>query len=168
MLICAWYFDQQSSPLKTTKIDGKKLLVMDGDSFAIGEDSFRLKGIDAPELHQTCQDERGQSWDCGAGARAALVALLSEPRLSCDSEVSDKYQRALAICNTISSTDIAADQVRNGMAISDDFYGLRSYGDEEDQARNEKRGVWRGEFIPPDEWRTAHPRTIAPSPPAEC
>jgi endonuclease YncB( thermonuclease family) len=163
MLLCAWYFEQKSNPPRTTKVEGKKLLVMDGDSFAIGEDRFRLKGIDAPELHQTCKDERGQDWECGATARQALVDLLSEPRLSCDSEVADRYHRALATCTTIRSTDIASDQVRDGMAVSDDFYGLRSYGEEEDRATLEKRGIWRGDFMPPDEWRATHPRADQPT-----
>ncbi len=126
---------------------------MDGDSFAIGEDRFRLKGIDAPELNQPCKDAQGNDWACGMEARHALVALLTEPGLSCESEITDRYLRALATCNTIRSIDIAADQMRQGMAVSDDFYGVRTYGDEEDMAKNEKRGIWQGEFIPPAQWR---------------
>ena len=155
MLICLWYFDRQSAPPRTTKIESKKLLVMDGDSFAIGDDRFRLKGIDAPELHQNCKDAQGQNWACGKEARGALLQALSEPGLSCISEATDRYQRALATCNTIRSVDIAADQVRAGLAVSDDFYGIRTYGDEEDVAIQEKRGIWRGEFMRPSEWRAA-------------
>lgn len=167
MLVCAWYFEQQSIPLKTTKADGQKLFVMDGDSFAIGDARFRLKGIDAPELHQTCKDAQGQDWACGTAAREALVNLLSEPRLACESEVTDRYQRALATCNTIRSTDIAADQVRDGMAVSDDFYGIRTYGDDEDLASHEKRGIWVGEFMPPDEWRAVQATLRTKTQPAE-
>lgn len=167
MLLAAWYFDQQSVPPKTTKIDGKKLFVMDGDSFMIGEERFRLKGIDASELHQTCKDTQGRDWACGTAAREALIELLSEPRLSCESEVADRYHRALAICNNIRSTDIAADQVREGMAVSDDFYGIRSYGEEEDLASTAKRGIWIGDFMPPSEWRAAHPDLRTNTQPAE-
>ena len=154
MLICAWYFDRQSTPLKTTKVDGQKLFVADGDSFAIGAARFRLKGIDAPELHQICKDAQGHDWACGVEARKSLIGLLSEPRLSCDSYIADQYARALAICHTVRSTDIAADQVRAGMAVSDDSYGMRTYGDEEDTARQTKLGIWSGAFLTPSEWRT--------------
>jgi endonuclease YncB( thermonuclease family) len=167
MLVAAWYFDPQSAPSKTNMIEGRKLVVMDGDSFAIGVERFRLKGIDAPELHQTCTDAQGQDWACGAAARAALVKLLSEPRLSCESEVADRYHRALATCNTIRSTDIAADQVREGMAISDDFYEIRNYGEEEDVASQAKRGIWAGTFTLPSIWRAAHPNLRTNTQPAE-
>ena len=167
MLICLWYFDGQSAPPRTTKIEGKKLLVMDGDSFAIGDERLRLKGIDAPELRQTCKDAQGQDWACGKEARGALLHALSEPGLSCISEVTDRYQRAITTCNTNGSVDVAADQVRTGLAVSDDFYGIRTYADEEDEARNEKRGIWRGEFILPSEWRAAHPTLRTNTVPAE-
>jgi endonuclease YncB( thermonuclease family) len=157
MLICIWYFDRKSPPTTTIKADSEKLTVMDGDSFVIGSKKFRLKGIDAPELHQTCTNAQQQQWACGVAARETLVTLLAEPRLTCDSDVIDRYGRGLAVCNNIRSKDIAADQVRAGMAVSDDFYGVRSYGDEEDSAHDARRGIWAGEFIPPAEWRSTHP-----------
>ncbi len=157
MLISIWYFDNKSPPTIMTNADAEKLVVMDGDSFVIGSKKFRLKGIDAPELRQTCKDVQQRDWACGASARAALVTLLAEPQLSCESDVIDRYGRALAVCNNVRSKDIAADQVRAGMAVSDDFYGVRSYGDEEDSAHDARRGIWTGEFIQPAEWRSNHP-----------
>lgn len=167
MLICIWYFDRKSPPTTTIKADSEKLTVMDGDSFVIGSKKFRLKGIDAPELHQTCTNAQQQDWACGTAARASLVDLLSEPRLSCESDLTDRYARALATCSNIRSKDISADQVRAGMAVSDDFYGVRSYGDEEEDASEAKRGIWNGEFMPPSEWRTAHPILRTKTQPAE-
>jgi endonuclease YncB( thermonuclease family) len=45
--------------------------VKDCDSIMVGAADVRLYGIDAPELHQTCQ-RAGQSWACGAEAKAQL------------------------------------------------------------------------------------------------
>ncbi|MBL0925277.1 MAG: thermonuclease family protein [Sphingomonadaceae bacterium] len=150
-------------PMRTSAA-GKRLIVLDGDSFVIGGERFRLKGIDAPELHQVCRDAQGKTWGCGKVARQVLVKMLSEPRLTCESVATDQYNRLLATCNTIRSPDIAADQVRGGMAISDDFYGIRTYGDEQDNARQAKRGIWQGAFVSPAGWRALNTsqKTVAP------
>ena len=158
MMIGVYFLDRMSGRTVIVSVDKEPAIAADGDSFAIGQQKFRLKGIDATELHQICKDENGTDWACGQAAHTALVAALSEPRLSCATDARDRYHRALAICNNARSVDIAADQVRAGMAISSDFYGIRSYGGEEDDAKVAKRGIWRGTFDPPSQWRAAHPR----------
>ena len=126
--------------------------------FAIGVNKLRLDGIDAPEYRQTCRDASGIEWQCGKAARAALEKRLLEPGLACKAQTLDRYARALATCSTAQTADIGAAQVRDGMAVSHEYYGVRDYPDEEDAARGAKSGIWQGSFTPPDEWRATQSR----------
>jgi len=130
-----------------------KLYVFDGDSFKIGADKYRLDGIDAPEYKQNCKDAAGKDWACGKVARAALQTALRQRGLICTISGHDKYARAISVCKTDQAADIAAVQVSAGMALSDAFNGVKSYGREEKAARTAKRGIWQGTFISPKEWR---------------
>jgi endonuclease YncB( thermonuclease family) len=136
----------------------ERIIAADGDSFSIGARKFRLKGIDAPEYRQTCMNAAGVSWPCGDAARQSMAALLGQPGLSCHSGAHDRYGRALVTCAAGSVPDIAAAQVRAGMAISSASNTRRSYPREEDEARAAKRGIWQGSFMAPKEWRAAHVR----------
>jgi endonuclease YncB( thermonuclease family) len=145
-------------PKQTLSANDLTLKVQDGDSFEIGGKRLRLDGIDAPEYRQTCSDAKGLSWECGKAARAHLEKLLREPGLICEHEAADRYGRALASCRNATVADIAAVQVSEGFATSHEYYGIRDYGDEEDAAREAKRGIWRGKFTPPEVWRQLNPR----------
>ena len=151
MIAIAWLYD----PRESISAGNAKIHIADGDSFAIGTNKLRLEGIDAPEYHQTCRGADGADWQCGKAARAALEKRLLEPGLVCKAQTRDKYGRALANCSTGQSTDIGAAQVRDGMAISQEYYGVRDYPDEEDAAREARRGIWIGPFQQPDEWRAS-------------
>jgi endonuclease YncB( thermonuclease family) len=153
MLAGAWYYGKWTDQRQPVVIEGQKLFVADGDSFAIGPRKLRLDGIDAPEIRQVCKDSAGRDWPCGRTARAALEKLLTEPGLACEAEVQDRYARSLATCRTAQTVDIAAAQARDGMAVSDEFNGMRSYGEEEDAASDARRGIWQGAFVRPEEWR---------------
>jgi endonuclease YncB( thermonuclease family) len=153
LLVAGWYFDDRLDQWGPIPVAGQKISVADGDSFAIGDRKLRLNGIDAPEYRQTCKDASGTDWPCGRSARVALEQRLTEPGLMCEAEAHDRYARALATCRSKQTHNIAAAQVRDGMAISDEFYGSRSFGDEEDEAIAAKRGIWQGEFVHPKDFR---------------
>jgi len=53
---------------------GGRFFVIDGDTLSKGKERFRLLGIDAPELAQTCL-RGGESWPCGEEARRVLQRL---------------------------------------------------------------------------------------------
>jgi endonuclease YncB( thermonuclease family) len=158
LFFAAYFYGDNQATRSVIQANTQKVIAADGDSFIIGANKLRLKGIDAPEYNQNCTDEAGQQWQCGKAARGSLETLLAEARLSCEAEVRDRYGRALSTCSTVQTQDIAAAQVRAGMAVSDEWMGMRSYGEEEDAARLEKRGIWRGDFTPPSEWRAGHKR----------
>ncbi|WP_134497720.1 thermonuclease family protein [Microvirga pakistanensis] len=121
--------------------------VTDGDTIRIGEDRIRLKGIDAPEMEQTCS-RAGRAYRCGDVARRALTDLVSGETVRCRAAGRDRYQRILARC-TVKGTDIGARMVEEGWAVS---YG-RDYDREETRARDRSAGLWAGEFERPQDWR---------------
>jgi endonuclease YncB( thermonuclease family) len=166
-MIATWYFADLGTADRPIQLDGQAISVADGDSFAISDRKLRLDGIDAPEYRQTCSDASGKSWDCGKAARAALESLLRSPGLACTESAQDQYSRAIAKCSLDRIGDIGAAQVRAGMAVSHEYYGVRTYGDEEDAARAARRGIWVGKFIPPDEWRAIQATLRTNTVPAE-
>ncbi len=124
--------------------------VVDGDSLEIGIDRIRLFGIDAPEGRQDCQ-RNGQAWRCGEDAAAKLRSLVQGATLRCMPRDTDEYGRSVSVCKN-GTTDINAEMVRAGLALAYRRYS-NDYVDEENEARNAKRGLWAGEFTPPWDYR---------------
>ncbi len=128
---------------------------IDGDSLRLNGQEMRLKGIDAPELHQTCdRPAKGVSvsWECGRESRAWLRRLLARGLVTCVGSEKDRYGRLLVSCRVL-GVDINAEMVREGFAVS-----FGAYADEEKFARDDARGIWAGTFQAPREWRKTHPR----------
>jgi endonuclease YncB( thermonuclease family) len=128
---------------------------IDGDSLRIGDENIRLIGIDAPELRQTCRDERGRDWACGRDAHALLIRIVSRGKVTCASNGKDRYNRTLARCSAGDIADVGEALVREGYAI--DFM-KGGYQAAEADARAAKRGIWRGEFEQPRDWRAKNRR----------
>jgi endonuclease YncB( thermonuclease family) len=118
----------------------------DGDSLQIGEERMRLKGIDAPELSQTCE-RSGARWACGQEAKRLLQSLISAEGVRCAGTERDRFQRLLVVCHA-RGADINAAMVLRGMAVS---YG--GYGSEQGQAQVERVGLWAGTFEMPRVFR---------------
>jgi endonuclease YncB( thermonuclease family) len=129
---------------------GLSATAIDGDSLRTSSGEFRLIGIDAPELFQTCQDERGREWVCGREAHAFLRSLVSRGGLACASHSSDQYGRVLSTCSVHGIADVGEAMVRAGYALS---FMSASYQAAEAEASNAKRGIWRGTFERPEDWR---------------
>ena len=126
--------------------------VNDGDSLRSGDLRVRLYGIDAPELKQQCVDENGVLWGCGVAAQRQLNSLIGANKaLHCSLRDVDRYGRLIMQCFN-GATDIGAAMVRSGHAVA-----YRHFSDlymaEEEQAKTALKGIWRGTFIPPWEWR---------------
>ena len=120
--------------------------IADGDSVEIGGARLRLLGIDAPELAQSCEGDRG-AFACGESAKAHLAELVGGRPLACAWDRRDKFGRGLARCRA-GSLDLGAAMVRDGWAVA---YG--GFEAEEAEARRDRRGLWAGHFEWPQDFR---------------
>ena len=123
---------------------------IDGDSLRLAGHEIRLKGIDAPEIGQYCENKADRSYACGVVAKNWMRAQLQRGAVTCGIEGTDRYGRLLGLCR-VADQSINAAMVREGIAVD---YG--SFRREEAEARRELRGLWSGRFIPPAEHRAAH------------
>lgn len=123
---------------------------IDGDTLELGRARIRLHGIDAPESAQRCRAQ-GRLWTCGREATRALTRLIGRKQVACEERDRDRYDRIVAVC-TAAGQDLNAWMVAEGWALAYRRYS-RAYVAIERRARAAKRGVWRGEIVPPWEWR---------------
>ena len=124
--------------------------VIDGDTIEVAGTRIRLFGIDAPERGQGCQDE-GELWACGGLARLRLEDRISGHTVVCEERDQDRYGRIVAVCRA-DGEDLNAWMVSQGWALAYRRYS-QAYVDEEADAKAARRGVWRGDFVPPWDWR---------------
>ena len=124
--------------------------VIDGDSILVGRVEVRLHGIDAPEAKQTCVLD-GVRWPCGRQATRALRNLIEGRVVVCDERDRDNYGRVVAVCRH-DGTNVNAWLVANGWAMAYRRHSL-AYVHPESEARSARRGIWRGDFVAPWDWR---------------
>lgn len=135
-------------------------VVIDGDTIDVAGERVRLHGIDAPELDQTFW-YRGKRLACGEMALAALEALTAGVKLRCEIIKRDRYGRLVAKCFSPNGIDIGRRLVSAGWALAYRRYSM-DYVDAENTARKAKRGMWRGTFAKPWEWRTRRDSNAEP------
>jgi endonuclease YncB( thermonuclease family) len=124
--------------------------VIDGDTLEVRGTRVRLFGIDAPESRQTCTlDDR--SYRCGQQAALALADKIGRRPVTCARRDTDRYGRLVAVCR-LGRVDLNGWLVREGWALAYRAYST-AYADEEAAAQRARRGLWRGSFTPPWEWR---------------
>jgi endonuclease YncB( thermonuclease family) len=139
---------------------GAKIVAADGDSLrAANGAEYRIFGIDAPELHQSCREANGDSWLCGRAAKAKLTTLISGGNVACQLRNTDRFGRNVAVCSADGVPDLGEAMVRDGYAIDLGAKFGNPYAAAETEARAAKRGIWRGSFERPSDWRQANPRT---------
>tara|TARA_A100001011_G_C13942049_1_gene687580 strand:- start:209 stop:721 length:513 start_codon:yes stop_codon:yes gene_type:complete len=134
--------------------------VIDGDTIKINGISVRLFGIDAPEKNQICLIEN-QTYNCGLKSKNFLQSLITGT-VECSYNNLDRYGRIIGKC--ISHTKIVNQNmkenfylnyimIRNGHAVEYKRYSKGEYSEAENLAIKEKRGIWRGKFDRPEDWR---------------
>lgn len=132
--------------------------VIDGDTLAMTGERFRLLGIDAPELDQTCT--RGSEiWECGKEATALLAGLTAGKQISCEQIERDSYRRIIAICRA-EGVDLSEIMASTGMAITLPQFS-DAYVSAEADARTRRVGIWGSTFEPPVNYRAARPEQYA-------
>ena len=138
---------------------GAKIVSIDGDTIRASNGvEYRLFGIDAPELHQSCNEADGKSWLCGRAAKAKLTTLINRGNVDCVSRAKDRFGRVVAVCSAEGIPDLGEQMVRDGYAIDLGGPAGHPYREAEAEAEAAKRGIWRGTFQRPSDWRQANPR----------
>ena len=140
-----------------------KAHVIDGDTIKINKISIRLYGIDAPEKNQICQDLRGESYNCGLRSTRFLKNLIrTSTRVKCSYKNLDRYGRIIGKCisytkvqnsNKIIPFDLNYQMVATGHAVEYKRYSRGEYSKAEENAKRERKGLWKGEFDRPEKWR---------------
>lgn len=143
------------APGKADALTGRAT-VIDGDTIEISGQRIRFNGIDAPEGEQSCRNGKGQSYACGRAAANALDKFLAASRpVSCQFVEWDQYGRFVGNCARADGKSIQQWLVANGHALDWPRYSHGAFAAQEATARASKRGVWRGEFQRPWEWRAS-------------
>jgi len=128
------------------------MAVTDGDTIRIGDDRYRINGIDAPERGQTCGGGTDE-WRCGEAATDRLKALVTGKALDCTVHEVDDFGRFVATCRA-DGVDVGQVMVREGLAWS--FLKFTDiYETEEAAARVAGLGIWRVPSQPAWEYRSS-------------
>src|SRR5215470_10794587 len=131
-------------------------IVRDGHTIQLGEITYRLDGIDAPELDQTCIDDHADPWTCGVDARDQLIKLINARPVRCDDLGLDKTtkRRHIGVCIAEGeSASLNQQLVKLGFAISaEPALKVHTTG-EAASAKDGKSGLWKGCFAAPQDFR---------------
>ena len=73
-------------------------------------------------------------------------------RLRCEASRRGRYGRWIAVCFNAAGDDVAGRLVAQGWALAYRRYSYK-YVPQEHGARKARRGLWRGRFVKPWEWR---------------
>ncbi len=139
---------------------GAKIVAVDGDTLRAGNGAeYRIFGVDAPELHQTCAEANGKSWLCGRAAKAKLTTLIKGGNVNCEARANDRFGRTVVLCSAEGVPDLGEAMVRDGYAIDLGGAAGNPYREAQAEAEAAKRGIWRGTFERPSDWRQANPRS---------
>jgi endonuclease YncB( thermonuclease family) len=131
-------------------------VVRDGNTIQLDDTTYRLDGIDAPELDQTCIDDHADPWSCGIDARDRLSKLISGRPVRCYDQDpgTDFKRRHVGICTVEGGTTSLNQQlVRKGFALRLEPSTKLRYMEDEASARSDRRGLWKGCFVAPQEFR---------------
>lgn len=150
------YFILMLAVLPASQSFAATAIVRDGGTVQLGGVTYRLDGIDAPELDQTCIDEHADNWACGVEARDQLSKLIGGREVRCEDLGlgATTRKRHIGIC-TIEGETATLNQliVRQGFALNFEPYARGRFKDDEADARDNRRGLWKGCFVAPYEFR---------------
>jgi endonuclease YncB( thermonuclease family) len=130
--------------------------VRDAGTLQLGNVTYRLDGIDAPPVDQLCIDDHADPWTCGVEARDQLVKLIGDRQVRCEDLGPDPItrKRHIGLC-TVEGETTSLNQllVRQGLAQNLEPAARGRFKDDETRARDGRKGLWKGCFVAPQEFR---------------
>ncbi|MGD9885309.1 MAG: thermonuclease family protein [Reyranella sp.] len=120
---------------------------VDGDSIEMGGKTYRLHGVDAPDVAQICAD----GWPAGHAAEQYLATLIAGKQLSCVPLGTERGGEIIAICRA-DEVDLGAAMVTGGYAYAEVPHSAR-YISQEAAAASALRGIHAHDCVTPWEWR---------------
>ena len=131
--------------------------VLTGDMLEIRGRYFKLFGIAAPEISQTCANAKGQTYNCGKQAAAWLKSWIEDGELECRVIQQDTRGNMVGTCS-FGPYDLGAAIVNAGWALAYTKY-TDIYVPYELQAQQNRRGLWQGQFYKPWDWHKIKERS---------
>ncbi len=145
---------------------------VDGNTLLLRGVQVKLFGIDAVQIDQTCQDADGSDYACGRRAAHALQALLHETQVLCLPMFTVSDNQVLGACELYSAErtiprspgqfvefmrnrtrpNLSRMMIAEGHALAVGV-GMELFGEDQDQAQQQRLGIWQGVFQPPEVWR---------------
>ncbi len=128
--------------------------IIDGDTIELQGQAIRLYGIDAPELGQSCTIKE-QTYDCGMVARTALLDLTAGVTVTCKMVAAEPDPATgdgrPGHCFA-QGYDLSEGMAYTGWALAQREVSER-YLVFEERAQAAGRGLWKGRFVTPWDWR---------------
>ena len=110
-----------------------------------------MYGIDSPETDQLCKFNN-HTYLCGIESTNFLKSIIKDSKkVYCNKKSIDRYKRVVAIC-FYDGKDLNRIMVRNGWALAYRKYS-NDYVSDENYAKDNKLGIWKGSFTKPYLWR---------------
>ncbi|HUN97065.1 MAG TPA: thermonuclease family protein [Bradyrhizobium sp.] len=131
-------------------------VVRDGNTIQLGNLTYRLDGIDAPELDQNCIDDHADPWSCGTEARDQLAKLIGGRPVHCDDHGPDKNfrKRHLGVCSVTGETaSLNQEMIAKGFALDLASSAKDRFAKDQASAKSGRLGLWKGCFVSPQEFR---------------
>ena len=133
--------------------------VVDGDTIKINSKKIRLYGIDAPEKKQKCKKTYltisfmsfTKDYMCGEVSTQKLIKKINKQKLNCKILDVDRYKRLIGECFK-RNINLNSWMVSNGYAVAYRKYS-KKYVSDENNAKNNKLGIWQGKFEMPWDYR---------------
>ena len=86
------------TPIDAEEVIAGNARVVDGDTIEIDKRRIRLYAIDAPEMKQSCSNNK-KEYKCGVASKAALEKKIGSKPVRCEPKKSrDRYGRYVATC----------------------------------------------------------------------
>jgi endonuclease YncB( thermonuclease family) len=144
----------------------------DANTISLDGKIYRLDGIDAPVIDQSCINEEGELYSCGRRARGELEKFIADGPIVCTDLRADAIypKRRIGQCS-VNGIDLQHWLVLQGWALNFEPQAKGRFKTDEGDARAGRFGLWNGCFVAPHDFRRWNKHTaklLGPNCPADA